>query len=258
MSVANIHFYEDAMRKLASFYCSCLEQSETAKIYLTNRGVSDENIKKFAIGYCADKFSSVNYMRQFYSDAELQKLGVFIRAEGNLIDRFHGRLIFPTFDLKGNPISFCGRTILGSPYKYMNSADTEFSRKDTNLFGLIQALTEIYKKGFCFVVEGMFDVILMRSIGYRNTVSIYGTTATSFQLESLRMWTDTIVLILDSDAAGTAGTEHFKQLASSLDFKVHVIELPKGEDPDSMAHSNTEELKNSIDAIVSKISINTI
>ena len=228
----------DAIFLIASIYFKNLKENRQALEYLYSRGLTDEDINKYFIGYAdADPLSLTTKLDQVIKKEHFEALGMFVEQEGRFIDRFAGRIIFPVFDIQGNVVSFCGRGFEGGISKYLNMPDSLYAGKKFNLFSLNIAQQAIYDKRHVFLVEGLLDCIAMHKSGFINTIGLLGTTVTQSQLENIRLLTDTIYILLDGDAAGRTGTLAVKKVAEDLDFIIHVLSLPLGYDPDSLYQS---------------------
>jgi len=223
------------------FFEKQLEASQTGekvRKYLTERGISDESIAKWRIGYAPDKPRSLtNFLRsKDYSFSEIEKVGLTIRNKrGDYFDRFQSRIIFPIFDLHSQIIAFGGR-IFGPKAeneiaKYLNSPGTVLYDKSRTLYGLDKAKIEIRKRDFTILVEGYTDCITAHQAGYKNTVAVSGTALTASQLKILKRYSQNLVTAFDMDLAGNTATKRGIDLAQSLDFNIKVITMPEGKDP---------------------------
>jgi DNA primase len=223
------------------FFEKQLEASQTGekvRKYLTERGINDESIAKWRIGYAPDKPRSLtNFLRsRDYSFSEIEKVGLTIRNKrGDYFDRFQSRIIFPIFDLHSQIIAFGGR-IFGPKAedeiaKYLNSPGTVLYDKSRTLYGLDKAKIEIRKRDFTILVEGYTDCITAHQAGYKNTVAVSGTALTASQLKILKRYSQNLVTAFDMDLAGNTATKRGIDLAQSLDFNIKVITMPEGKDP---------------------------
>lgn len=212
--------------------------------YLTQRGVTDEAIKAFHLGYALDNGSHlVAEARKAGFDLNILKtLGlVGTSQQGNDYDRFRGRVIFPILNNSGKVIAFGGRDLKGGPAKYINSPESQLYKKSNELYGIFQARAAIVKENKCFMVEGYMDVIGMWQSGLRNVVASSGTALTDGQIALIHRLTDNITLIYDGDAAGIKASLRGIDMLLSHKLNVKVLLLPDGDDPDSFARKHTPE-----------------
>ena len=176
-----------------------------ARKYLQNRGISDEIIKQFRLGYVPDTWRSLtDYIESSGLSMKLaEQAGLVIAGkEGSFYDRFRGRLIFPIENVFGEIVAFGGRILEKGEPKYLNSPESPVYIKGKNLYGLNKAREEIRKKGFALIVEGYFDLISLWNAGICNVVATLGTALTREHLELLRRYTVEVVALFDPDEAG--------------------------------------------------------
>lgn len=218
--------------------------SNQALNYLHKRGLNNENIKKFRLGFAPDSFDAlINHLKsQGFSDAELLASGVIAKNEkGKLYDKFRGRIIFPITDRKGKIIAFGGRIMGDGMPKYLNSSETEFFKKGHNLYNFSFAKKVIYDQKFVVVVEGYMDVISLSVNGIENVVAPLGTALTVDQLKILFATTSDVVICLDGDSAGIKAMQRAIDLALPLINPKNLIRcaiLPDGQDPDDFVKLN--------------------
>ncbi|MFI5264745.1 MAG: DNA primase [Candidatus Kapaibacterium sp.] len=231
----------NACREFAAFCYRALrsENGMGAMEYLRDREFSEEALKKFGVGYAPDGNASFLHSQEI-SNKTLQiyeQAGIISRSEGGeYYDRFRSRIIFPVMNPTGRIIAFGGRIMPGSNKelaKYVNSPETQIYHKSHVLYGLFQAKDAIRKKDYAIMVEGYADVLAVSQAGFENVIASAGTSLTIEQLNLLRRYTKTIVLLFDADLAGKNAILRGIELALSADFDVSCIVLPAGEDPDS-------------------------
>jgi len=220
---------------------------ETKK-YLLGRGIKEESIKKWRIGYSPDTWSGLSdfLVSQDYKNEEIEKAGLSLKNEqGSYYDRFRGRIIFPIFDLNSQVIGFGGRIFQKSDEvaKYINTPNTLLYDKSRILYGLDKAKVEIRKKDFCLLVEGYTDVILAHQAGFENTASVSGTALTPYQLVILKRYSENLFLSFDMDIAGDSATKRGIDLAQLRGFNLKIITLPKDEDPADVISKNPKEFE---------------
>ncbi len=228
--------------------------------YVTNRGISLATIKQFGLGYSPENPAiAVNFLtKKGYKIDDLIASGTFGKSQYNsrVYDRFQGRLTFPLSDYRGRILGFSGRMLPTTKNqdsgKYINSPETEIYHKSFNLFGLHLAKDFIRQQNAVIVTEGEFDMISPFQAGIKNIVAIKGTAFTEEQLQLLRRYTDTLILGLDSDFAGSNASRKSIELADSMEFDIKVLLLgEKYKDPDEAVRNDLEFFKKQLDQTVS-------
>jgi len=224
-----------AAKDTARYYYMNLRQNPEGKRaleYLKSRGVTDEYLKKFGLGYAPVSRSGLSrYLAQKgYAEDELIKAGLLFGKEGSTYDRFFNRLMFPIFDSAGNVIAFGGRVMGEGTPKYLNSSDSEIFNKRRNLYGL--SISKHTKREFLLLVEGYMDVLSVHQAGFDNAVASLGTALTPEQARLLKRYTDEVVLCYDSDAAGTNAARRGIPILQDAGLRVRVAQVPDGKDPD--------------------------
>lgn len=221
--------------------------------YFRSRGFRDDIIHKFQLGYSSQErdLLAKTALKKGYSEELLLKTGLCYRTDdGRLLDRYHGRVIFPIHTISGKVVAFGGR-ILGADKKvakYVNSPESEIYSKSHELYGLYQAKHAIVKQGRCFLVEGYTDVISMHQSGIENVVASSGTSLTEGQIRLLHRFTSDITVLYDGDSAGIKASLRGIDMLLSEGLNVKVLLLPDGEDPDSFARKRSAtEFQNYID-----------
>lgn len=207
--------------------------------YFKERGLLQATIDDFQLGYAPDAWQAlVNAAadRQ-YKEEFLEELSLATRSEknGNLFDRFRGRVMFPITNVSGKVVGFGGR-ILGNKKdtaKYINSSESEIYHKSKVLYGLYQARQEIRSKDLCILTEGYMDVILLAQNGIKNVVASSGTALTLDQIRLIRRFTEKVLMIYDGDAAGVKAALRGIDLLVQEGMKSEVLILPDNHDPDS-------------------------
>jgi DNA primase len=248
----------DCLKKATEIYQEFLEkdpQGLKMKKYLLGRGLSEETIKKWQIGYSPESWTAVlERLREYnFSEAELMAAGLLGRSErGRLYDRFRDRIVFPIRDVSSNVIAFTARinpdkAEQGAGAKYINSPQTDLYDKSRVLFALDQAKRAIKDRGFTIVVEGQMDAIACHQHAFSNTVASSGTALTELQLLLLKRFSNNLILSFDMDSAGQLAADRGIKEALRLDMNVKVIILPKQyKDPDECLRSNPEDFKQAV------------
>ena len=236
--------------------------------YFRSRGFRDDIIRKFQLGFClssrhgfADAALKAGFQRDF-----LIKTGLcFERENGELIDRFNGRVMFPWVSVSGKVTAFGGRLLdsrtKGVSQKYVNSPDSVIYHKERELYGIFQAKKAIAKHDLVYMVEGYTDVVSMHQCGIENVVANSGTALSVHQIRLLRRFTPNIVLLYDGDEAGQHAALRGTDMLLAEGMNVKVLLLPDGKDPDEFARSySAEDFRkyiedNQTDFIVFKINV---
>ena len=233
---------------VAKFYLDVLANSadnSAVKQYIKMRGISDEVLSKFQIGYSpADTLLFAEAYKEaglYFNNAKILGLGYVGR--GFVKDRYAGRLIFPWFNTAGKVVGFGARKLdertHGVDQKYINSQESEIFHKKSELYGLYQAKNAIVKTGKVYMVEGYTDVLAFHQAGIENVVANSGTALTQQQVMLLARFCKTVTLIYDSDEAGLRATLRAIPMLLKAGMSVQILRLPEGEDPDSFVHNTT-------------------
>jgi len=214
--------------------------------YFHSRGLSDNIIKTFGLGYCLDEWSAFtdHARKNGYSDAVLEKTGLTIFKEGGkCYDRFRGRVMFPIFSISGRVLGFSGRVLSKEKQaaKYVNSPDSDIYDKSHTLYGIFQAKTAISRADKCYLVEGNVDVVSMHQSGVCNTVASCGTSLTTEQIRLIKRYTPNVTVLYDGDSAGIKAALRAVNLLFEEGLHVRVVLFPDGEDPDSYAQKYGSE-----------------
>jgi len=212
-----------------------------AKHYLLKRGLKEETIKLFHLGYALDKWEAlINHLRnKNISLSLLEKAGLILSKEGGgYYDRFRQRIIFPILDIKSRPIAFGARVLDDTLPKYINSPETPIYIKGRNLYGLILAKDAIRENDCVAVVEGYLDFILPYQEGLKNIVASLGTAFTTEQARLLKRYTHNVVMVYDADKAGELATLRTLDIFIEEGINVRVVSLPEGLDPDLFVRKN--------------------
>ena len=216
--------------------------------YFHQRGMSDDIIKTFGLGYCLEEWDNFTQYarRNGYSDSVLEKTGltIFKEQEGTdgshkvkCYDRFRGRVMFPIYSISGRVVGFSGRILSKEKQaaKYVNSPDSDIYDKSHTLYGLYQARNAISRADKCYLVEGNVDVVSMHQSGVCNTVASCGTSLTVEQIRLIKRYTPKVTVLYDGDSAGIKAALRAVDLLFGEGMHVRVVLFPDGEDPDSYA-----------------------
>ena len=225
--------------------------------YFRERGLRDDIIRKFQLGYSpehgnplAKALQKQGFKEEFITNNVDTKIGCGVcgkSEDGRIYDRFRDRVIFPIFTVSGKPVAFAGRILKKKDNvgKYVNSPDSIIYSKTNELYGLFQAKQAIARADMCYLVEGQMDVISMYQSGIENVVASGGTALTKPQIWLIKRFTSNITVLYDGDAAGIHAALRGIDMFLEAGFNVKVVLLPDGEDPDSYAqnHDSTEFIR---------------
>ena len=240
--------YLSIYSQYVDFYHNELLKNEThsdAREYLKNRSLGKEQVKKFKIGYIEKKPNFFDKIKNEFSEQALVESGLFYLDEKKKIyvERFRGRLIFPINNISGQPFALGGRIIEKIDYlaKYINSPETPFFKKGSNLYNLDLARKLSNKIDHIYLVEGYMDVVGLSKNGIENVVANLGTSLTDRQILILNQFFDDIIICFDGDESGykaalRAAENSIKELQPEK--QISFLFLPDGEDPDSYANKN--------------------
>lgn len=230
---------EEAMK----FYMRALRQSNTAMAYLKQRGISEDALTTFSIGYAPDQRNtlSLHLKKMGHSDSILMNAGLAVADGKGCRDWFRGRILFPICNMRNDIVAFGGRVMDNALPKYINSPETEIFKKSETLYAINLSKDEIRKKGYALIVEGYLDAIMCHQHGFKNTVAPLGTALTSRHVHKLKSLTNMVVLVFDSDDAGVSAARRSLSILCETDIRAKVLLLPPGEDPDSFLRKTGSE-----------------
>ena len=230
---------EEAMK----FYMRTLRQSNSAMEYLRQRGITEDALTAFSIGYAPDQRNILctHLKKTGHPDSILMNAGLAVADGKGCRDWFRGRIIFPICNLRNDVVAFGGRVMDNTLPKYINSPETEIFKKSETLFAINIGKDEIRKKGYAIIVEGYLDAIMCHQHGFKNTVAPLGTALTSRHLQKLKSLTSRVVLVFDGDDAGVSAARRSLSILCENDIKAKVLLLPAGEDPDSFLRKRGSE-----------------
>jgi DNA primase len=235
----------DAGRIAMNYFCSMLKSPEgaLASDYIKARGLRDETISTFSIGYAPDEWDAlISHLKKKGISEEIAfKAGLTVeRKSGGYYDRFRNRLMFPIIDRGGEVVAFGGRVLDSSEPKYLNSPETPVFEKKRVLYNLNNARSHVKNQGVV-VVEGYMDVVSLANAGFLRSVAALGTSFSEDHARLLKRFTDSITLVFDGDAAGRNATHRAMEQFLSTDIIPRVVILPDGMDPDDIARKDITE-----------------
>ncbi len=249
----------EANREAARFFHKCLGTKEGAVgyQYFRNRGLTDETIKMFGLGFAPDScFDLTNYMlKKGYTKEELVDANLARRSQknpNNIYDNFRNRIMFPIIDVKGNVIAFGGRVMDDSKPKYLNTSDTMVYKKSQGVFAL--NLAKKSGRDSLILCEGYMDVIALHQAGFTNAVAGLGTALTGEQAQLLSRYASEILISYDADEAGQKAATRALGIFKNTTAKIKVLHLSGGKDPDEIIKNyGVEKMKAIINGAANEI-----
>ena len=245
-------FYE--MYELTTqFFETQLEKSKRgkkAKKYLLSRGISEDSIKSWRLGYSPDSWQALSefLISKGHKREEIIESGLAIKKDDHSYDRFRGRIMFPIMSSAGKPIAFGGR-VFGKDddtAKYLNSPQTLLYDKSKVLYGLDKAKIEIRRQDKAILVEGYTDVIMAHQAGFKTVIATSGTALTEKQLGIISRYSYNLFTAFDMDDAGASATKKGIEMARKLDFNIRVVSLPGEGDPADIIEEDADKWKEAV------------
>lgn len=224
------------------FYYDCLQAEEgvQARAYLQKRQMDPRMVRKFGIGYSPDRYDALfqHLSEKGFQKTDILKTGLVLENKDGkgYHDRFRGRLMFPIFDVQGRVVGFGGRILAKGEPKYLNSPETILFSKSRNLYGLNFA--KAARKRELILVEGYMDMLSIYQAGFHNVVASMGTAFNQEHARTLKRFADDIILLYDSDEAGTNAALRAIPVLVKNGFRVKVTQVPDGKDPDEFIKTN--------------------
>ena len=249
----------ELLDRTAGFYAQYLWESEEAskaRAYLAERGLGEETLRAFGVGYAPSAWDTVllRGQRAGFKVEELRAVGLAQRGRGGgEYDRFRERIMFPIRDRRGRTLGFGGRAMRSDQgAKYVNTAETDFFHKSQMLYGIDLAKEAIAKSNRVVVVEGYTDVLALHQAGVGEAVGVMGTAITEEQVAALSGMVDEVVLALDADSAGQEAMLRAQRVAAGRKMRLRVAAMPAGEDPAEMiaAEGGAERFRALVDGAV--------
>jgi DNA primase len=234
-------------KEALNFFRESIKKSEKSLKYAEARGIKADAIEEFKLGYAPEGNSLFTYLRsKGYSEEFIVKSWLCQKKEYGIIDAFRDRLIFPIFNIYGEPIAFGARVFDSSLPKYINSAETAVYIKGKNLYNINNA--KKYKEGYIAVVEGYMDAITLYTGGIKNVVATLGTAMTADQARLLKRHVSKIVMAYDMDDAGINGAIRGAEIAFGEGLEVKIASYTDAKDPDEfMKKHGADALKKCLD-----------
>jgi len=235
------------MEEAVDFYQKRLASNNFAKEYLTKRGIKEDTIESFSIGYAPDDWRELysHLISIGYTDMIIEKAGLIKKSDNSndknksYYDRFRNRIMFPISDSTGRVVAFSGRSLEKKTEnldaiqvaKYLNSPETELFNKSDVLYGYDKAKQHIKKADRAILVEGQIDLIMAHQEGFPYSVAVSGTSFTGSHLSRIKRLTDNLIIIFDRDKAGILSMKKTAIMALGKGMNVNAVLLPEGKDP---------------------------
>ncbi len=245
----------EALEAAVAWYREVLlqaHQAERARDYLAERGLTDETLDRFSVGYALNNWEALSkrLRAKGFTDTELIDAGLASPSNrGGVYDRFRGRIMIPIRDMTGRAIGFGGRVMPGAEGpKYVNSPATLLFDKSRTLYAIDLAKAAIRRDKLAVIVEGYTDVMAAHQAGFTNVVASLGTALTRGQVELATRYADAVALAYDVDVAGEAATQRglIEELGPDAVRKVRVIRIPAGKDPDELVRSDPDAWRKAV------------
>ncbi|MFW6325946.1 MAG: DNA primase [Desulfovermiculus sp.] len=219
-------------------------QGQPGRDYLQERGFDQRIIDRFGLGWAPMAWNNLKtcLLQKGYSPEQGVQAGLLSQNQnGRIYDRFRSRIMFPIHNLRGKVVAFGGRIVGQGDPKYLNSSETPIFKKGDLLYGLEQARRSVSQSKQALLTEGYADVLTLAQFGFENSCGVLGTSLTSPQVRRLAGLCTSVVLIFDGDRAGRQAALRSAEMILAAGLKVWVVNLPEGEDVDSLLRSQGPE-----------------
>ena len=236
--------YYEINRQAAIFFFNAFRKGPNpAYAYMHGRGISDETLHTFGIGYADDAWTSLtdHLVKQGYEPSKLVDVGLASEKNGRYYDKFRGRVMFPIINTGGKIIGFGGRIIAEGEPKYLNSRESSVFQKKNNLYGLNITKDYVKKEDRIILVEGYMDVISLYQAGVRNVSASLGTALTDNQARLIKRYTSNVILSYDADNAGQNAALRGLDILYGEDLRAKVLVVTDGKDPDEFIKAHGRE-----------------
>ena len=234
--------YEINRQAARFWYKKMREKANPGYSYMQGRGISNETLNKFGIGFASDNWQELHdhLTGMGYDERKLETLGLISRSQktGRYYDKFRNRVIFPIINTRGNVIGFSGRIIGDGEPKYLNSQESSIFLKKNNLYGLNLAVKEIKNEDRIILVEGQMDVVSLYQSGVRNVSASLGTALTDNQARLIKRYTKNVVLSYDADSAGIKAADRGIDILYQEGLVAKVMQVSDGKDPDEFVKAH--------------------
>ena len=232
--------YEINRQAARFFYKGLREKANPGYTYMKNRGISEETLNKFGIGYADDRWDSLykHLTSLGFKEDKLMDLGLISKSKDRYYDKFRGRVIFPILNTSGKVIGFGGRIIGNGEPKYLNSQESNVFQKKYNLYGLNLTGKDVRNEDSIVLVEGYMDVVSLYQHGVRNVSASLGTALTENQARLIKRYTKNVILSYDADQAGQNAALRGLDILYAEGCRAKVLKVTDGKDPDEFIKKN--------------------
>ncbi len=232
--------YEINRQAARFFYRALREGSNPGYTYMKSRGISEEILNKFGIGYADDSWDSLydHLVSKGFKESKLMELGLISKSKERYFDKFRGRVIFPIMNTSGKVIGFGGRIIGDGEPKYLNSQESSVFQKKYNLYGLNLSGKDVRNEDSIILVEGYMDVVSLYQHGVRNVSASLGTALTENQARLIKRYTKNVILSYDADQAGQNAALRGLDILYAEGCRARVLKVNDGKDPDEFIKKN--------------------
>ena len=235
--------YEINRQAARFFYRALREKANPGYTYMKNRGISEDTLNKFGIGYADEQWDSLYkfLLSKGYKEDKLMDLGLISKSKERYFDKFRGRVIFPILNTSGKVIGFGGRIIGDGEPKYLNSQESGVFQKKYNLYGLNLTGKDVRNEDAIVLVEGYMDVVSLYQHGVRNVSASLGTALTENQARLIRRYTKNVILSYDADQAGQTAALRGLDILYNEGCRAKVLKVNDGKDPDEFIKKNGKQ-----------------
>lgn len=232
--------YEINRQAARFFYKALRKKANPGYTYMKNRGISEETLNKFGIGYADDQWDSLykHLTSLGFKEDKLMDLGLISKSKDRCFDKFRGRVIFPILNTSGKVIGFGGRVIGDGEPKYLNSQESNVFQKKYNLYGLNLTGKDVRNEDAIVLVEGYMDVVSLYQHGVRNVSASLGTALTENQARLIKRYTKNVILSYDADQAGQNAALRGLDILYNEGCRAKVLKVTDGKDPDEFIKKN--------------------
>ena len=237
----NFNKTQNILEKLNSFYKQKLIHHKEAYEYLKNRGLNDNTIEKFSLGYAPSSNEQLQFLNQInipINDAI--EVGAFAKGDKGIYARLIDRITFPIFSSNNKIIAYGGRTISNHPAKYINYTNTKLFNKSKTFYGFNFAREKVLRKKEIIITEGYMDVIMLHQAGYTNSVATLGTALTNEHLPILKKMDIDVIVAYDGDNAGINAALKAATLLAQNSFEGGIVLFSEGKDPADMINEGID------------------
>ena len=233
-------FYEINRQAAMFFFRALRERANPGYTYMKNRGISEDTMNRFGIGYADGEWRSLyDHLRQKgISEDKLLSLGLISKSKDRCFDKFRNRVIFPIMNTAGKVIGFGGRIIGEGEPKYLNSQESDVFQKKNNLYGLNLTRKDVSREDAIILVEGYMDVVSLYQAGVCNVSASLGTALTENQARLIKRYTKNVILSYDADQAGQNAAFRGLDILYREGCRARVLKVTDGKDPDEFIKKN--------------------